>query len=640
MEYLIKSSAVLLIFYISYRAFLQRETFFQSNRLYLLLGLFLSVVVPFIVIPIYVEYTPNSSEYVPILNSAVTVNTPTSVSSFDWTQLISIIYGLGVIVFSTKFLLELSSLKLLFSKYRYYKNDSLNFIETEDDIPPFSFFNWIVFNPSKYSEEELNHIINHEKAHAKDLHSIDIIIAHIACVIFWFNPISWLYKRDLEQNLEFIADKKAQHFSDCHKSYQLVLLKSSVPKHKFLITNNFYNSQIKKRIIMLHKSKSRKLNAWKYILVIPVLGLFLMSFNTKKIFVEAESIEDSNATPKIETPIHLNTFYEEIVAENEDKPEEKPKTIKTKTTNKAISKAQIKTSNNVAKTKKDVSITVIDKNTSDSELEKIKADLQKEGLSVKFKGVKRNDNGEITAIKIEAKSKNSSSSYSVDSDDEGIDSVKIVFDNENNSISIGNGHSKHVGNAFVYETHKGGKYKIHKSGSESNVFVISDDEGEHEHDTKIVIRGKKGKKGKKGKVKRIKRSKNVEVISGDDAEVEIIVEDDGENEEEIIIVNGKRVKIDDKNKDIVVEKIWVNDDDDNNVIVLKNDSDDENIFISTDEGKDPLFILDGKEVSKKEFTKMNPKNIESVTVLKDESAIKKYGKKGKDGVVIIKTKKN
>jgi TonB-dependent SusC/RagA subfamily outer membrane receptor len=64
------------------------------------------------------------------------------------------------------------------------------------------------------------------------------------------------------------------------------------------------------------------------------------------------------------------------------------------------------------------------------------------------------------------------------------------------------------------------------------------------------------------------------------------------------------------------------------------------MFITTSNGKDPLYIVNDKEVSKDKFIKMKPKNIESVTVLKDESAIEKYGDKAKNGVIIIKTKKD
>ncbi|MFV0592619.1 MAG: carboxypeptidase-like regulatory domain-containing protein [Draconibacterium sp.] len=54
-------------------------------------------------------------------------------------------------------------------------------------------------------------------------------------------------------------------------------------------------------------------------------------------------------------------------------------------------------------------------------------------------------------------------------------------------------------------------------------------------------------------------------------------------------------------------------------------------------GKDaPLFIVDGKE--SKDVSSIEPGNIESMSVLKDESAMGIYGEKGKKGVVLIETK--
>jgi TonB-dependent SusC/RagA subfamily outer membrane receptor len=50
----------------------------------------------------------------------------------------------------------------------------------------------------------------------------------------------------------------------------------------------------------------------------------------------------------------------------------------------------------------------------------------------------------------------------------------------------------------------------------------------------------------------------------------------------------------------------------------------------------PLFLVDGKEVSSIENIK--PEDIESISVLKDNSAIQLYGEKGKNGVILITTK--
>jgi TonB family protein len=60
--------------------------------------------------------------------------------------------------------------------------------------------------------------------------------------------------------------------------------------------------------------------------------------------------------------------------------------------------------------------------------------------------------------------------------------------------------------------------------------------------------------------------------------------------------------------------------------------------IKTPDGKSPLIIIDGKEVDV-DLKSIDPNTIENVSVLKDESATSVYGDKGKDGVIVIKTRK-
>ena len=321
MEYLYKASVVITIFYLFYKLFLQRETFFQANRIYLLIGLMASVFFPLIVIPIYIEITPSVADTtIPFIVNNESQHAVYD-NSFDWIQFLYIIYSAGLAIFLGKLVIELTSLKLLFSKHSYYKDKPYLLIETENNIPPFSFFNWIVYNPKTFTDEELKHILNHEKAHAKELHSIDIILTQLACVLLWFNPFIWLYKKEIQQNLEFIADKEAQNISNCERSYQHVLLKSSVKNHKILITNNFYNSQIKKRIIMLHKSKSKKLNALKYALMLPAMAIFLMSFNTKEILIEIDdplNLDNTNLVEAVSEPNDINAKEEALIDPNND----------------------------------------------------------------------------------------------------------------------------------------------------------------------------------------------------------------------------------------------------------------------------------------------------------------------------------
>jgi beta-lactamase regulating signal transducer with metallopeptidase domain len=614
MEYFIKASAVLGIFYICYKIFLQRETFFNANRWFLLVGLIVATFLPLLVIPIYVEYTP-----ITIPENLITTNQIDNLpnNTISLIQILSYIYVAGLLFFLGKMLIEFTSLFSLIKNNEPKKEARFTFIEIKNNIPPFSFFNWIVYNPSHFQKEELTLILNHEKVHAKQYHSLDVLLAQFCCVVFWFNPLCWFYKKELQQNLEYIADLNAQDISNCEQSYQRLLLKTSITNHPLVVTNNFYNSLIKKRIVMLHKSKSNKLNAWKFTLVLPLLGLFLMSFNTKEVYINTSKSDINNASENIFT----NNFSE-------------------------------------------IEIVLITKDFSDAELEKVKNQLLKEGLTIKFKGIKRNASGEILAIKIDISSNETSANYHINGD-EPINPIKISFNKDGNHISIGSasiGTNKHK---MAFITEDGNVHKIETDGDTENVFVFSSGDNETEEEIEIESTIDLDKLSTEDKV--------YFLSSEDTNQVEVVVKDENGN----LIKNGDKIFIstskpsDKKNnpfytkpktKHIITKKkikdgkiikeeiiiddentfVWQSDDneDDKQEVKIINLSEEDIILNSNNEDINvPLFILDGKEITKEDMEKVSPENIASVNVWKGDKAVEKYGEKAKDGVVEITTKK-
>lgn len=160
MEYLIKASSVVAIFYICYKLFLQRETFFQSNRWFLLTGIFVGICLPFIVIPIYITKEAPialSNSYYPIVESN---NALLNEETFNIWNLIPYIYVIGVLICSIKFILEFSSLLKLVLTNRKVRKYSYSYILTNEDVSPFSFFKWIVYNPSQFNSDELKQNYN------------------------------------------------------------------------------------------------------------------------------------------------------------------------------------------------------------------------------------------------------------------------------------------------------------------------------------------------------------------------------------------------------------------------------------------------------------------------------------------------
>ena len=581
MEYLLKASAIITIFYICYNIFLQRETFFQSNRWFLLLGLITAFCIPFIVIPLYIEQT-----VAPIQDFILTENNITNITeeSISIIEIFSTLYFIGIAFFFIRFIIQLYSLAKVLINSKKEKNNRYTFIKTTCELSPFSFFKWIVFNPSQFNETELKQILTHEKVHAYQLHSIDILISQLATVILWFNPFIWLYKKKLQQNLEFIADNTAHHKANCKKSYQHLLLKTSLPNHQLALTNNFYNSLIKKRIVMLHKNRSKNRNLWKFSLILPVLALFLMSFNTKEIITYDNSLDTTEAN-----------------VEN-------------------------------LSSKGDIEMVLITKDFTEVDFKKIKDQFAEKGVTLKFKGIKRNKKGEITAIKIEVNSKNSNANYNSDSDDP-IKPIKITFDSEGNNVSIGNASDAHFkkGDGYTFVT-TDGNHKSHSSGKENNVLILKSGDNDDNENVFIIK-----KIGKIHEEKNIHKDKNVHIIH--DANEIIELKGNGKDKPKIIIS---------RDKDGKVVKEWISDEDDDNEVWVTDDDNTFKVktlgkgknkfFISGDGENNPIFILDGKEVSKKVIDELDTDTIDKVKVLKGESATKEYGSKAEHGVIIITSK--
>ena len=589
MDYLLKASGIVVILFLFYYTFLRNETFFKSIRSYFLLGLLIVVSIPMVEIPIYIDQVTSQ---ISLENFGAIASTQFIESqSFDWIQLLPFVYLLGVLIFSIKFLIQLISLGYLLAKHQLVKKGSHYFVETSKNISPFSFFNIIIYNSSQFSIEELDQIINHEKAHAIQWHSLDTILSHLLVISLWFNPFVWLYKKAVQENLEFLADAYAMRQANNQKHYQLTLLKTCGATYCTELTNNFYNSLIKKRIVMLHKDKSKNNSQWKYALLLPFLVAFVFTFNTKVIAQEKESKE-------VTATVEINAKIIELI---------------------------------------------IDKNTTKEGLDKIKQNFKdEEGLNITFKGIKRNSGNEITAIKIDVKGKDVSASH-YSNNSEPIKPINISYDLEKNSISIGNEQKMHKshytytihekdGKNIEVKKHKEGKYVFFSTDGKKKTWttkgdkskyielkVISegDEDGEHvwvhksDEDDNVKVEVIEIEEGVH-KIKVIEKIEHME-HPGEEHEIEIIKEGDGEN---VFIIR----KEGDKAKKLKTIK--------------KGDY----IFIG-DDAENALIFIDGKESTKEAMKTLGKDKIDKIEILKGDKAIEKYGEKAKDGVIHITTKK-
>ena len=296
--YLLKSSGVMLLFFLCYQILLKKETFFNLNRWFLLLGLFTSLCLPLLTYTkiIWIEgITYNLT----LPQTLTNLNVLPLEQSFDWTIIVLLVYSIGVIVCVLKFLFQIISLKRLINRSKVTKEGANYMVETNRELSPFSFFKYIVFNPKMHEPAELNTILTHEKSHTKAIHSLDIVGIELIAAFFWFNPVIWWYKLAIQQNLEFIADAQVIKQTRHKKEYQYLLLNKSLGHHKFSIVNPFFNSLIKKRILMLNQNQSQKRYLLKYGTIIPFLIGFLIIFNTKTIAQTKPLVQENKSEENI-----------------------------------------------------------------------------------------------------------------------------------------------------------------------------------------------------------------------------------------------------------------------------------------------------------------------------------------------------
>lgn len=478
LTYLWKSAIIIAIFYCFFRLFLIKETYFRSIRYFLLSGIVLAVVLPILTIPIYVDIKPISSTKT-INNIIIQSTNSVSESSLNYKSLIYYSYLLVTGLFLIRLVSQLVSIARLIHTNNKIKVGNYYFVETMTKISPFSFFNFIIYNPDQFTQDELDQILAHEKVHVSHNHSLDTLLSNLLIALQWFNPIAWYFKNDIEQNLEFIADDLAVKVSHSKQSYQKLLLKTSIPQFEMALANNFYNSLLKKRIIMLHTKKSNSKSQWKIAFIVPFLLIFVFTFNTKAIAQQKKSVKK---VEKVEL---------EVVALS------------------------------------------INKESSQKDLKSTTNTFKKEGLEIKFNNIKRNANNEITAIKIDAKAKSGKASASYASNDEkGIKPIIISFDNANNNLSIGSTEAMHSGEYHFSDNglHKIIRHKVRSKDGNTFVFSDNDDHGDNKNITKRIW------VNKKGDTTRIEENEIIEKIDEDN-------DDDHEDIHEIIIDdNGKLIE--------------------------------------------------------------------------------------------------
>ncbi len=272
-------SAVLMVYYL---LVLRNKKFHQYNRFYLLGVAVVSWIVP--LIKIVWEQQHAGVRQVDLLtvvaagNSEIEALVASKQESLDWISLLPNLYVGVSICLAIAMIISLYRIYKIYTTHECSNLQEFYLVMTRVKGTPFSFFSYIFWNAEIDIQTPAGkQILQHELTHVKQYHSIDKIGMQLILIVGWFNPFFWLLRKELDMIHEFIADKKSVENGDAASLAQM-LLTTAYPGQQFPLTNPFFFSPIKRRLKMLTNTKNPTFNYLRRLIVLPLLAVVVLLF--------------------------------------------------------------------------------------------------------------------------------------------------------------------------------------------------------------------------------------------------------------------------------------------------------------------------------------------------------------------------
>jgi TonB family protein len=263
-QYLLLVNLYLVLFYGFYAILLRMETFFNLNRAYLVTSALMSFFIPLVhynwVSNLFI--TQRVQQTISVYARPITIYQygPIEEQHITIGNLIFVVYSIGILFLAIRLIGQLLTLRRI--------------INEPESTTAFSFFKSIRLGPNVDNKDIIE---AHEQVHVRQWHSADVLLIEAIAIINWFNPVVYIYKRGIKHIHEFIADKQAVESGTTKAEYALLLLSQTLetPTHD-LVNPFFNNSLLKRRILMLQKSRSTYMALVKYGLSVPLFMLMLI----------------------------------------------------------------------------------------------------------------------------------------------------------------------------------------------------------------------------------------------------------------------------------------------------------------------------------------------------------------------------
>ena len=307
LPYPIDVAIAITIFYMAYLLLFSKEKMFAFNRTYLITSMLVSFIIPLITFTEYVVM-PATIEVTEIgisTTSDMPVTSPSQVFfGISLQQLPELLFFSGFVLFLTILITGHIKVLMIIKKSSRQSLYGYSILVTQEDIPPFTYFNKLIIPTKIINTPHIQSVIHHENIHKKELHCIDLFLTEITFLFQWFNPFAWLMRKSIRDNLEFLTDEKVTDFID-KQEYQLGII-SLAGKNAFYTFPSLSNqSQLKKRIIMMKTNNQSKVKWIRTLVIIPMLAIMTVTLSGRDIQIIYPDTETKGIALTENAPINI-----------------------------------------------------------------------------------------------------------------------------------------------------------------------------------------------------------------------------------------------------------------------------------------------------------------------------------------------
>lgn len=634
--YILKSAVCLAIFYLFYRLLLSKETFHRFNRMALLGVMLLSCLLPLVKVTVE-QASPVNAQVMSMedlllmyqWNSEAVVEEGSR--PFHWQEGLVLVYFVGLFFVIVRHLWSLGRMLYLIRHSRCERLDNgIRLVVHRRKLAPFSWMRYIVISETDLKESG-HHILVHEMAHIHHRHSWDLLLTEACAWLQWFNPAIWLLKQELQNIHEYEADEEVLRQGINAKEYQMLLIKKAVGARLYSIANSFNHSSLKKRITMMIRKKSNPWARAKYLYVLPLAAVTVAAFARPEI---SKPLDEISSVKVNDLSAVLETYADKNVSNPAEKAKLKMKVVDEE--GKPIIAATVLVANTTNGTLTDENGNFTLEVGSDQSIQVAYIGMSTVTMSVKD-CLKKADQ---TIVLTESDTKKdvkvvASAPQAVTSDDQTFSVVEQMPEYPGGMRAGLEFMARNL--RYPTKAREAGKqgrvivqFVVRKDGSLSDFKVLRPvDPWLDAEAIRVISTMPKWKPGMQdGKPVSVKFTLPVTfMLEGTNSKPKA-----GDND---VVVVGYGVQKSEESVDVPTIKLHNPMDE----LSITGDFKIDSVGSSKASGMSPLVIMDGLEVSDDVIKKLNPKKIQSVSVLKNEAATAKYGKKGKFGVILITTKR-